>query len=43
MKISIISVDELSGGGQGSGVGSESNRGNYQTLLKMSEKKCFLL
>ena len=43
MKISIISVDELSGVGQGSGVGSESNRGNYQTLLKMSEKKWFLL
>ena len=43
MKIWIIFVDKLSGGGQGSGVGSGGNRGNYQTLLKMSEKTWFLL
>ena len=42
-KISIISVDELSGGGQGVGWEAGIIGGNYQTLLKMSEKKLFLL
>ena len=42
-KISIISVDALSGGGQGVGWEAGIIGGNYQTLLKMSEKKLFLL
>ena len=42
-KISIVSVDELSGGGQGVGWEAGIIGGNYQTLLKMSEKKLFLL
>ena len=41
MKISIISVDKLSGGGQGSGVGCGSNRGTIPNTAENVGEKVF--